>query len=157
MTDTSHLKSLGSNKTEYKLDEPDASILEKFEAPTWAAIGPSPNGAQAIHIEVPEFTSLCPKTGQPDFANIIIDYSPRQWCVESKSLKLYMFSFRNAGEFHEACINRIMGDFITLLDPWWIRIQGQFSARGGIPLWPQQQYEHRDLRNPNPSGLVVPK
>jgi 7-cyano-7-deazaguanine reductase len=94
-----------------------------------------------LHIECPEFTSLCPKTGQPDFAVIVIDYMPDQWCVESKSLKLYLGSFRNHGEFHESCVTRICNDLVALLDPKELTIRGEFTPRGGIPFWPTASYK----------------
>jgi len=96
----------------------------------------------AIHIEAPEFTSLCPITGQPDFATIVIDYIPIERCVESKSLKLYLGRFRQEGEFHEACVNRIANDLVDLLDPLYMKVEGRFTPRGGIPLWPTAEY-HR--------------
>lgn len=83
---------------------------------------------------VPEFTSLCPKTGQPDFATIYIDYMPRKSLIESKSLKLYMFSFRNHGAFHEDCINLIARKLWDAAEPQWIRVVGIFNPRGGIPI-----------------------
>ena len=82
----------------------------------------------------PEFTSLCPVTGQPDFAHIVIDYVPGDWLVESKSLKLYMFSFRNHGAFHEDCTVRIGRDLAALLLPRWLRIGGYWYPRGGMPI-----------------------
>jgi len=84
----------------------------------------------------PEFTSLCPKTGQPDFAKIIINYIPRERMVESKSLKLYLFSFRNHGDFHEDCINIILNDLVKLMDPRYIEVKGIFTPRGGISIYP---------------------
>src|SRR5262249_55785539 len=93
-----------------------------------------------IHIEVPEFTTLCPITGQPDFATIVIDYRPHKLCVESKSLKLYLARFRQSPEFHESCVNRIANDLITLLDPLYIKVEGRFTPRGGIPFWPAAEY-----------------
>lgn len=83
---------------------------------------------------VPEFTSLCPVTGQPDFAHIVIDYAPGEWLVESKSLKLYMTSFRNHGAFHEDCTVAIGKRLQDLLDPTWMRICGYWYPRGGIPI-----------------------
>jgi len=159
MTDLNGLKALGENSKVTQYDSPSIEILEKFEAPTWAEIGENPAGAQQVSIKVPEFTSLCPKTGQPDFATMIIEYAPKQWCVESKSLKLYMFAFRNHGSFHESCVNKITMDFIDLLDPWWIQVQGQFTARGGIPFWPTQRWENPLLRSAadQSSGIVVPR
>lgn len=142
--DAESLKALGSGSTNYDFSKGvNAGLLEKFEAPTWAA---TEKGTQHITIKVPEFTSLCPLTGQPDFATMLVEYSPRQWCVESKSVKLYMFSFRNQGEFHESCVNRITQDMINLLDPWWVTVQGQFTPRGGIPFWPTQRWEHPELK-----------
>ena len=157
MTDTSHLNALGSEGTKYQNQGGvDKALLEKFEAPTWPKAGEDPAGAQQVHITVPEFTSLCPLTGQPDFAKILIEYAPKEFCVESKSLKLYMFSFRNEGEFHESCVNRITMDLVDLLDPWWIQVQGQFTPRGGIPFWPTQRWENPLLRQPQ-GGIVVPR
>ncbi|HRH80055.1 MAG TPA: preQ(1) synthase [Thiobacillaceae bacterium] len=95
-----------------------------------------PNPAQErdfhIHIEIPEFTCLCPKTGQPDFATLFLDYIPDQRCVELKSLKLYIWSFRDEGHFHEAVTNRILGDLVTALDPRFMRLTAKFYVRGGI-------------------------
>ena len=88
----------------------------------------------------PEFTSLCPITGQPDFATIEINYLPHQKMVESKSLKLYLFSFRNHGAFHEDCVNMIMKDLIRLMDPKYIEVTGIFSPRGGISIYPYCNY-----------------
>lgn len=96
----------------------------------------------------PEFTSLCPKTGQPDFARIIINYIPRERMVESKSLKLYLFSFRNHGDFHEDCINIILNDLVKLMDPRYIEVKGLFTPRGGISIYPFANYgdaEHQWL------------
>jgi len=88
-----------------------------------------------------EFTSLCPKTGQPDFARIVVEYVPDKLCVESKSWKLYLGSFRDAREFHEACIARILRDLVKLLDPHWIRVSGEFTPRGGISINPSMTYD----------------
>lgn len=96
----------------------------------------------------PEFTSLCPKTGQPDFARIIINYIPRSRMVESKSLKLYLFSFRNHGDFHEDCVNIIMKDLVKLMDPRYLEVIGLFTPRGGISIYPFANYgddEHQHL------------
>ncbi|MCX8255237.1 NADPH-dependent 7-cyano-7-deazaguanine reductase [Beijerinckiaceae bacterium RH AL1] len=82
----------------------------------------------------PEFTSLCPVTGQPDFAHIVIDYLPGDWLVESKSLKLYLGAFRNHGAFHEDCTVRIGRDLVALLAPRWLRIGGYWYPRGGMPI-----------------------
>lgn len=93
-----------------------------------------------IHFNCPEFTSLCPITGQPDFATIYIDYIPAEKMVESKSLKLYLFSFRNHGAFHEDCVNIIMKDLITLMRPKYIEVTGIFTPRGGISIYPFCNY-----------------
>jgi 7-cyano-7-deazaguanine reductase len=93
-----------------------------------------------VKFNCPEFTSLCPITGQPDFATIYISYVPDIRMVESKSLKLYLFSFRNHGAFHEDCINIIMEDLIRLLDPKYIEVWGKFTPRGGISIDPYANY-----------------
>lgn len=93
-----------------------------------------------IKFNCPEFTSLCPMTGQPDFATIYISYIPDEKCVESKSLKLYLFSFRNQGDFHEDCINMIMNDLIALLEPRYVEVWGKFTPRGGISIDPYCNY-----------------
>lgn len=87
-----------------------------------------------VRFTAPEFTSLCPMTGQPDFAHIVIDYVPRDWLVESKSLKLYLGSFRNHGAFHEDCTLDIGKRLVTLLDPHWLRIGAYWFPRGGMPI-----------------------
>jgi len=89
-----------------------------------------------VTFNCPEFTSLCPITGQPDFATIRIDYIPDVKMVESKSLKLYLFSFRNHGAFHEDCVNIIMKDLTALMDPKYIEVTGIFTPRGGISIYP---------------------
>lgn len=138
---TQPLSHLGQ-PTAYVYDNPDASVLEWFPSP-FADPAQNRHGVLGtLHIEAPEFTSLCPITGQPDFATIVIDYTPHERCVESKSLKLYLGRFRQAGEFHEACVNRIANDLITLLDPQYLRVEGRFTPRGGIPFWPVAEY-HR--------------
>ena len=93
-----------------------------------------------VKFNCPEFTSLCPKTGQPDFASLYISYVPDQKLVESKSLKLYLFSFRNHGDFHETCVNLIMDDLIKVADPLYIEILGRFLPRGGISIDPFCNY-----------------
>jgi 7-cyano-7-deazaguanine reductase len=135
-----NLKSLGEKKTVYSYDRPDPELLEAFPNP-FALPERNPCGAiGTIHIECPEFTCLCPMTGQPDFARIVIDYQPDKLCVESKSLKLYLGSFRMFGEFHEAGVNRICNDLVKLLDPVSITVRGEFTPRGGIPFWPTAEY-----------------
>ncbi len=99
--------------------------LDSFE-------NPAPDIDYTITLDIPEFTCLCPISHQPDFARFTIEYKPDQRCVETKSLKLYMWSFRNEGAFHEAVTNQILRDLVAVLDPKWIKITGIFNARGGI-------------------------
>ena len=93
---------------------------------------PQPGRDYHIHIEIPEFTCLCPKTGQPDFATLLLDYIPDQRCVELKSLKLYIWSFRDEGHFHEDVTNRILDDLVRVTDPRFMRLTSKFYVRGGI-------------------------
>ena len=93
---------------------------------------PAPHRDFHIHMEIPEFTCLCPKTGQPDFATLILDYIPEKTCVELKSLKLYMWSFRNEGCFHEAVTNQILDELVGELQPRFMRVTSKFFVRGGI-------------------------
>lgn len=139
MTTSLHkdLKSLGSNKTEYPTQY-DRELLERFP-------NPQTEIEYVIEIEAPEFTCLCPKTGQPDFATILISYSPDGWCLESKSLKLYLFSFRQVGMFHEAFTNLVAKDLFHLLEPRWIQVTGKFNARGGITFHPTVRFNKDDL------------
>ena len=106
---------------------PDQAVLERFE-------NPHPNRDYLIRFTAPEFTSLCPKTGQPDFAHFVIDYVPRQWIVESKSLKLFLHSFRNHGAFHEDCSLMIANRIIAAIEPQWLRLGGYWYPRGGMPI-----------------------
>lgn len=108
-------------------------VLEAFQ-------NKHPENDYFVKFNCPEFTSLCPMTGQPDFATIYISYVPDQKMVESKSLKLYLFSFRNHGDFHEDCINIIMKDLIKLMDPKYIEVWGQFTPRGGLSIDPYANY-----------------
>ena len=85
-----------------------------------------------VHMEIPEFTCLCPMTGQPDFATLVLDYVPDRLCVELKSLKLYVWSFRNEGAYHEAVTNRILDDLVKATKPRYMRLSAQFNVRGGI-------------------------
>lgn len=93
---------------------------------------PRPQRDYLIHMEIPEFTCLCPRTGQPDFANLALDYIPDKKCVELKSLKLYIWSFRNEGAFHEAVTNRILDDLVKAVKPSFMRLTSKFYVRGGI-------------------------
>jgi 7-cyano-7-deazaguanine reductase len=95
-------------------------------------VNPRPDRDYTIHITTPEFTCLCPKTGQPDFATIEIDYVPAALCVELKSLKLYMWSFRDRGAFHEAVTNEILDDIVKAIQPSFMRIRAEFNVRGGV-------------------------
>ena len=116
-------------------------VLETF-------VNKHPEREYLVTFLCPEFTSLCPKTGQPDFAKIIISYIPRERMVESKSLKLYLFSFRNHGDFHEDCINIILNDLVKLMNPRYIEVKGIFTPRGGIAIHPfacHGDAEHQEL------------
>ena len=125
------LKSLGK-KTEYVMDY-SPELLESFE-------NKHKDNDYWVEFICPEFTSLCPITGQPDFAEIRIKYIPADRMVESKSLKLYLFSFRNHGDFHEDCVNKIMKDLIKLMSPKYIEVTGIFTPRGGIAIYPYANY-----------------
>ena len=125
------LKSLG-NKTEYKVNYAP-EVLEAFE-------NRHQDHDYWVRFNCPEFTSLCPITGQPDFAEIRIGYIPDVKMVESKSLKLYLFSFRDHGAFHEDCVNIILKDLIKLMDPKYIEVTGFFTPRGGISIHPYTNY-----------------
>lgn len=93
---------------------------------------PKPSRDYTIQIETPEFTCLCPKTGQPDFATLLLEYIPDQRCVELKSWKLYLWSFRDQGGFHEDLSNRILDDLVAALDPRFMRLTAEFNVRGGV-------------------------
>lgn len=148
MTDLSKdLKALGSQGTTYHYNEPHVGILETFPSP----LKQNPSMRGEVLITAPEFTSLCPKTGQPDFATIIVRYTPNELCVESKSFKLYLGAFRMVGEFHESCVARIAQDLISLLDPITLTVEGQFTPRGGIPFWPKVVYQR--IAQPNAQSL----
>jgi len=121
------LKNLGSTVTNYQYKKPTPLILEAFE-------NRAQNRDYEITLVSSEFTSLCPKTGQPDFAEITIAYSPNELCVETKSLKLYLFSFRQHGSFMEHIINKICDDLVKLLKPKRLDVSGLFHARGGITI-----------------------
>lgn len=125
------LKSLGK-KTVYR-DDYAPEVLETFE-------NRHKDNDYWVRFNCPEFTSLCPITGQPDFAEIRISYIPGDRMVESKSLKLYLFSFRNHGDFHEDCVNTIMKDLVCLMEPKYIEVTGYFTPRGGISIWPYANY-----------------
>ncbi len=132
------IKLLGNQEIKYKYDY-DPSVLETFE-------NKHQGNDYFVKFNCPEFTSVCPKTGQPDFATIYISYVPGKLMVESKSLKLYFFSFRNHGDFHEDCINMIMKDLINLLDPKYIEVWGKFTPRGGISIDPYCNYGRKGTK-----------
>jgi 7-cyano-7-deazaguanine reductase len=123
---------LGNQEVAYNFDY-NPEVLEKFE-------NKHKENDYFVKFNCPEFTSLCPITGQPDFAIIYISYIPNVFMVESKSLKLYLFSFRNHGDFHEDCMNKIMKDLIKLMDPKYIEVWGKFTPRGGISIDPYCNY-----------------
>lgn len=123
---------LGNQGVKYPVDY-DPSLLETF-------INKHQDRDYLVCLDCPEFTTLCPKTGQPDFGHLYINYIPDVRMVESKSLKLYLFSFRNHGDFHEDCVNIIMKDLIRLMDPKYIEVWGKFTPRGGISIDPYCNY-----------------
>ena len=138
MREKEELTKLGSEKTDYSTQY-DPSVLEAFS-------NKHPEHDYFVKFNCPEFTSLCPITGQPDFANIIISYVPDAKLVESKSLKLYMFSFRDHGDFHEDVVNTIIKDLIRLLEPKYIEVWGRFLPRGGLSIDPYCNYGKPDTR-----------
>lgn len=121
----SELTKLGSNQTSYIYDDPTCGILECFE-------NKYPNRSYIIEFTTKEFTSCCPKTGQPDFAQIVISYSPDKLCIETKSLKLYLFAFRNYKSFMETITNKILDDLVAVCSPLCMTIHARFNSRGGI-------------------------
>jgi 7-cyano-7-deazaguanine reductase len=124
-TDTSGLTQLGGHAA--APTDPDQAVLER-------APNPHADALYLARFTAPEFTSLCPVTGQPDFAHLVIDYAPAQWIVESKSLKLFLQSFRNHGAFHEDCTLQIGKRIVDAIAPKWLRIAGFWYPRGGIPI-----------------------
>lgn len=122
---------------------PEEAVLERVE-------NPQKGTPYCVRFTAPEFTSLCPMTGQPDFAHLVIDYVPADWLVESKSLKLFLFSFRNHGAFHEDCTVTIGKRLVELLAPAWLRIGGYWYPRGGIPIDVFYQ------TGPQPNDLWIP-
>ena len=120
-----HLTQLGREIRGFA--SPDEAVLERVA-------NPHPDALYLARFTVPEFTSLCPVTGQPDFAHLVIDYAPAAWLVESKSLKLYLGSFRNHGAFHEDCTVAVGRRLAAELEPRWLRIGGYWYPRGGMPI-----------------------
>ncbi len=125
MSDLTHLTQLGQPTT--VAASPAEAVLERVP-------NPEPGAQYLVRFTAPEFTSLCPLTGQPDFAHIVLDYVPGGWLVESKSLKFYLASFRNHGAFHEACTMQIAKRLVALLEPEWLRIGAYWYPRGGMPI-----------------------
>ncbi|WP_101068576.1 preQ(1) synthase [Roseovarius salinarum] len=123
---------------------PEAAQLERVS-------NPQADVAYCVRFAAPEFTSLCPMTGQPDFAHLVIDYVPGDWLVESKSLKLFLGSFRNHGAFHEDCTVTIARRLVDTLAPQWLRIGGYWYPRGGIPIDVFYQ------TGPAPEGVWIPE
>lgn len=141
MRNRDELKALGA-KSEIPQDY-DPNVLETFE-------NAHPNRDYFVTLRCAEFTTLCPITGQPDFATLLINYIPAERMVESKSLKLYLFSFRNHGDFHEDVTNIIMNDLIELMQPKYIEVKGLFVPRGGIAIhpfanWANPDYDYQDI------------
>ena len=120
-----NLRQLGTHSP--PASSPEAAVIEKVE-------NPQPGVLYVVRFTCPEFTSLCPVTGQPDFAHLVIDYVPEAWLVESKSLKLYLGAFRNHGAFHEDCTVAIARRLVAELQPQWLRIGGYWYPRGGMPI-----------------------
>ncbi|UEM21559.1 preQ(1) synthase [Skermanella mucosa] len=135
------LTQLGGNTAQPA--SPEEAVLERVP-------NPHPGTAYLVRFAAPEFTSLCPITGQPDFAHLVIDYVPGDWLVESKSLKLFLTSFRNHGAFHEACTVGIAKRLEAELNPSWLRIGGYWYPRGGIPIDVFYQ------TGPAPDGVWIP-
>ena len=123
---------------------PDEAVLERVS-------NPQAGTDYCVRFVAPEFTSLCPITGQPDFAHLVIDYVPDDWLVESKSLKLFLTSFRNHGSFHEDCTIKVGKRIVETLDPKWLRIGGYWYPRGGIPIDVFYQ------TGPAPEGVWIPE
>jgi 7-cyano-7-deazaguanine reductase len=128
MSDTADLTLLGQSQTQYP-QEYAPQLLERFA-------NRFPQHEYLVELDCPEFTCQCPITGQPDFARLTIRYSPRAHLVESKSLKLYLYSFRNQGTFGEDVVNTIARDLFALLEPRWLEVRGDFLPRGGIAIKP---------------------
>lgn len=126
---TNQLRALGEsaerNRDLYKYEEPDLSVLEWFDNPT-------PDLTLSVQLVVSEFTSCCPRTGQPDYGELLITYTPNKRIIESKSLKLYLMQFRQYGCFGEGIVTKIRDDLIDVLDPVRLEVRGEFAPRGGI-------------------------
>ena len=141
MTDYTVLTQLGADTAAPA--SPDAAVLERVG-------NPQPGISYVVRFTCPEFTSLCPMTGQPDFAHVVLDYVPADWIVESKSLKLFLASFRNHGAFHEACSMEVARRVVEAVAPRWLRIGAYWYPRGGIPIDVFWQ------TGPVPEGVWIP-
>ena len=124
-----------------------SKTLETFD-------NPSPERDYTIRIQIPEFTCLCPKTGQPDFAELTLEYVPEQRCIELKSLKMYVWSYRDEGAFHEAVTNHILADLVTACEPRFMRLTAEFNVRGGI--YTTVVAEHRKPGWHAPEAVTLP-
>jgi 7-cyano-7-deazaguanine reductase len=138
---TSSLTQLGQDARGFH--SPEAAVLERVA-------NPHPGVLYLARFTAPEFTALCPVTGQPDFAHLVIDYAPRDWLIESKSLKLFLGSFRNHGSFHEDCTVKVARRIVETAEPLWLRIGGYWYPRGGMPIDVFYQ------TGPAPEGLWLP-
>lgn len=148
-----HLK-LGEATTVYK-DQYDKNLLQSF-------INKNPESSTWVSFLCSEFTSLCPQTGQPDFGRMTLNYIPATNMVESKALKLYLFSFRNHGAFHEDCVAQIGKDLVALLKPKYLEVVGEFHPRGGIAIFPYFNYsspkkEYQSLKDERTKNFVPGK
>jgi 7-cyano-7-deazaguanine reductase len=141
MTDYTVLTQLGANTAAPA--SPDAAVLERVG-------NPHPGMSYVVRFTCPEFTTLCPLTGQPDFAHVVLDYVPGEWIVESKSLKLFLASFRNHGAFHEACSMEVARRIVEAVAPRWLRVGAYWYPRGGIPIDVFWQ------TGPAPEGVWIP-
>lgn len=137
MSDTKKLTLLGQGSTKYP-QKPEDAVLDTFD-------NQNPKQMYLVPFICTEFTSLCPKTGQPDFAKFEIIYVPNTKMIESKALKLYLFSFRNQGEFHEDVTNRIFRDLWDVMKPKYMRVFGDFTVRGGIAIKPLVEQYQKNL------------
>lgn len=141
---TEGITHLGSKNTKYVYDY-DPSLLERFER----KIPEHQEDDTVVNLDCFEFVSKCPVTGQPDLATIHISYIPDKFCAESKSLKLYLFSFQQHGDFHESCVATIRDDLVNLLHPKYLEVYGDFNSRGGISILPFAVYadgNHQDMK-----------
>jgi len=132
---------------------PDASMSTQPSLQLERFANPEPKHEYLIHLEVPEFSCLCPLTGQPDFAVLTLDYLPHHWCIELKSLKLYMWSFRDQGAFHEAVSNQIARTIANRLEPRFLRLISRWFVRGGIYTTVQVEHRKRGWKPPIPVDL----